>query len=102
MLEVYRAAAASGSDRVRRREHRGPVPAARSARLPAAGRRATRTPCSPSSWAVAAVAVVYLFVLHTVYQHQIAPAFSYLQLHLPRPRIRCTTGSRSLWWSRWR
>ena len=30
-------------------------------------------------WAVAAVAVVYLFVLHTVYQHQIAPAFSYLQ-----------------------
>jgi hypothetical protein len=30
-------------------------------------------------WAVAAVAVIYLFVLHSVYQHQISPAFSYLK-----------------------
>ena len=29
--------------------------------------------------AIAAVALVYIFVLHTVYQHTIAPQFSYLQ-----------------------
>jgi oligosaccharide repeat unit polymerase len=48
-------------------------------RRPRAPARPGESGAVPQRLAIAAVALVYVFVLHTVYQHVIAPEFSYLQ-----------------------